>query len=294
MTYAYQSFSSGQILTDGQSQQIEDNIRDHIHGKDGVAASGLSWDVTSKGSAFSIASTDAGKLFKVYGDFDVSFAAAATLGANFGAGFVNAGSGRVALTAVAGGFIHQHSYYALAPGEGVVVNSDATELVVIGANENVRLARHVAVGSMAQIDMTRLYPGDFTAYELLCKPNIESGALVPVLRYSLDSGSSYLATNYNGTFGDLTSIRFMDTTISSTQGFLARLAFANGQRSMSVCMQGHTMRGTGANLFVDGGQFIGYNTGAGLVNALRFMFTVTGAYGSGSVFELYGRGRVRR
>jgi microcystin-dependent protein len=36
MAYSYQTFSVGQVLTAAQVQQIEDNIRDHEHGQDGV------------------------------------------------------------------------------------------------------------------------------------------------------------------------------------------------------------------------------------------------------------------
>lgn len=35
--YSYQTFSVGQVLTAAQMQQVEDNIRDHAHGADGVA-----------------------------------------------------------------------------------------------------------------------------------------------------------------------------------------------------------------------------------------------------------------
>lgn len=38
MAYVYQTFSVGQVLTAAQMQQVEDNIRDHVHGEDGVSS----------------------------------------------------------------------------------------------------------------------------------------------------------------------------------------------------------------------------------------------------------------
>lgn len=41
MAYVFQTFSLGNVLTATQMNQIEVNIRDHVHGSDGVAQSDL-------------------------------------------------------------------------------------------------------------------------------------------------------------------------------------------------------------------------------------------------------------
>jgi len=41
MAYTFQTFSLGNVLTAAQLNQIEVNIRDHVHGDDGVAQSDL-------------------------------------------------------------------------------------------------------------------------------------------------------------------------------------------------------------------------------------------------------------
>lgn len=42
MAYSFQTFTVGQVLTAAQMNQVEVNIRDHIHGQNGVSAMGLS------------------------------------------------------------------------------------------------------------------------------------------------------------------------------------------------------------------------------------------------------------
>lgn len=66
--YSYQTFSVAQVLTAAQVQQIEDNVRDHVHGVDDVSDSmglALIEDITAAGAA-SIA-FDAG--FGTYDDY---------------------------------------------------------------------------------------------------------------------------------------------------------------------------------------------------------------------------------
>ncbi|NJM10625.1 MAG: hypothetical protein HC889_00730 [Synechococcaceae cyanobacterium SM1_2_3] len=293
MTYSYQSFSSGNILTNGQAQQIEDNVRDHVHGYDGVGASGVSWDVSSAGSAFTVNATDAAKLFKCYGDFEIAFQAAATLGGNFGAGFVNMGSGRVILSAAAGGYIHQHSYYALTPGEGVSVHSDNSDLMVMGGQNHARIYRQVAAGSLAQIDVKAMWAGDFERYELHVKASQSATGLITLLT-SVNSGSSYLSSGYADTDADTTAMRLWRANTSSNQAILSVAEFVNNAlvQSMGAFFKFRALRGSAGSV-VDEYMVGGQQTTVGNPTGLRVQ-TNAGNFLAGTTVELFGIGRPRR
>lgn len=297
MTYAYQTFSSGQVLTDTEAQQIEDNVRDHTHGQSGVGPSGLSWSVSSKAASFGVVSTDAGKLHKLYGDIDVDFAAAATLGANFGAGFINCSTGRITLRAASGQYIHENSQYVLVPGEGLSVHSDGIELNVLGGMPSgpVRLARVTTVGSMAEVPMTKLFPGDFAWYELRASVMTQSTAVVK-FQISVNSGSSYATNSYQSSTTDNDGVRIFNGTTNSAQAQLSVTEFQNGdqQKSLAVAfLTRYVTKETSAGPTAKQLD-IAYNTAVrGMLNAIKFL-PETGSFGSGCVFELYGFGRPRR
>lgn len=293
MAYAYQTFTSGAVFTKAQAQQIEDNIRDHRHGVDGVGASGASWAVSSVAASQGIASTDAGTLFKCYGDLSLTFATAGTLGTSFGAAFVNAGSGRVALTAASGQWIHNNSVYALCPGEGVVVQSDGTELIVVGGQDHAKLARVVTTTSVATVEILKCFPGDFMFYELLVLPNLEAAGLVQ-MRVSTDSGSSYVSAGYANTTGGQTAEGNLTLdTAASRQVRFAKCEFTNGVPVESIhnLFHAYALRRDGGGFSTDDNRF--FTTSAGLINAIQVRRNA-GAFSSATVVELYGKGRVRR
>lgn len=292
MSYQYQTFSSGQIFTGAQAQQIEDNIRDHVHGKDGVGASGASWATTSKGAAFTLTSADAGTLFKCWGDFAVTCPAAATLGGVFGAAFTNVGSGRVAINAASGQWIAGNSCYVLTPGEGVVLVSDTIYLDVVGGRDRACLARYVqTASSLAQFDI-RFAGEAFNYIRVLLIPSTQTGGLNQ-MQVSIDSGQNFIAANYSNSTGaqtDRINLTFFNTT--SRDCIYARSEFPNN-----------------ADLFKSAQMHfenIGYRTGAqdigftrittplgGAVNALRFLRN-GGFYDTGTRVEIWGEGRIRR
>lgn len=293
MAYTYQTFGSGAVFTKSQAQQIEDNIRDHRHGVDGVGASGASWAVSSTAASQAIASTDAGKLFKCYGDLTLTFATAGTLGSAFGAAFINAGSGRVALTAASGQWIHNNSVYALCPGEGVVVQSDATELMVVGGQDHAKLARVVTTTSVATIEILKCFPGDFQWYELIVYPNLEAAGLVQ-MRVSTDSGSSYISAGYANTTGAQTAEGNLTLdNAASRQCRYARCEFTNGQGVESIhnLFRAYALRRDGGGFSTDDNRW--WTTSAGIINAIQIKRNA-GAFSSATVVELYGKGRVRR
>lgn len=293
MAYAYQTFSSGQIFTASQAQQIEDNIRDHRHGLNGVAAAGAAWTTVSKGATFSIASTDAGTLFKCWGDFNIDFATAATLGANFGAAFVNAGSGRVALVANSNQWINGNSLYSLTPGEGVIVTSDGTELDVLGGLNRARLFYYEQTAtSLATIPVTRLYPGEFHHYVMNIQPILTTpgDGSNTGFRISTNSGSSYQTANYsNSASGDTTACWFFNTAWGSLQVLFITAQFPNKQ---SFGQQFYV----DAFHLVTGGRGETYSLNTAVttpINALQ-LYRNSGAFLAKTRVEIWGEGRIRR
>lgn len=285
MAYQYQSFGSGQIFTSAQAQQIEDNIRDHVHGKDGVSPAGASWEVQSKGAAFTIASTDVGKLFQCYGDYAVNFPAAGALGASFATALKNVGSGRVQLTASSGQYIEGNSFYSLAPGESVIAQSDASNLILVGANHGmVRLARFASVGSLAQFEITHFYPGEFQKYMLRGRFAISATGIANAV-VSIDSGSSYLGSGYTGTMSGATTLWALHDGGAGSIALFTEFEWsplANaGTQARGLSIRGTVM--TEYNLF---------QTTVGEINAIR-LSPSAGAWQSGCVVELYGIGRIR-
>lgn len=284
MAYSYQTFNSGQVLTGGQAQQMEDNVRDHVHGKDGVVAAGASWQVTSRGSALTVASTDVGKLYECYGDFTVTFPTAGSLGGSFATAFKNMGSGRIALTAASGQWIEGNSLYALTPGESVIAQSDNSNLMLVGAQHGfVRLMRVlVGVSSVENIDLTHLYPGDFAHYSVMCKLN-QAASAVPSITVSNDSGSSFLASGYTTTMGAETNgFRILDAAANSTQGY-SEFVFTP-VTSRAHYFTGRCVRGTSFT-----NPWTATQSNVADINAIR----ISGPFTSGCLVEVYGRGRPR-
>jgi hypothetical protein len=229
MPYAYQSFTSGQVLTGAQMQQVEDNIRDHKHGLAGVGVVGLGYNVSSKGGAFSVAAADHGTLFLAAGDFDISMGAAGSLGATFGAGFKNIGSGRIAIKPNGSQLIDASSYFVLAPGEMVNVYSDAIGLGTFGNSLGPKQLWDTGnIVSLTNVDITRLYPGDFGKYELTIEQmTVTANCEIRVL-VSQDSGSSFIAAGYSDeTTADTTFGVLTPSAIGSVQFVYGQIEFAN-------------------------------------------------------------------
>jgi hypothetical protein len=258
----------------------------------GVAPSGTSWAVSSRGSALSVASTDAGKLYKCYGDFDIDFAAAATLGGNFGAAFANVGSGRVALKAAAGQWIGDNSLYSLTPGEAVVVNSDATELLVIGGRDHCKLAQIRFQGtSLSQIDIKHMYPGEFAIYELALSELLVSSTTAILARVSQDSGSSYISAGYGTTAGDTIWFRLFATAVGSQTNRWSKSTFNNGltYNNGTSFLHESMYYSAGSTLY---SEQITFAPNTSPVNALRVLCNSYNFIDAN--LQLFGRGRIRR
>jgi hypothetical protein len=290
MAYQYQSFGSGAVFTGAQAQQIEDNIRDHRHGVDGVGASGAAWTSSSKGAAFSIVSTDAGTLFKCWGDFAVTCPAAATLGSAFGVAFVNCGSQRVVINAASGQFVANNSCYALTPGEGVVLTSDGIELDIVGGRDRACVSRIFTTGSLAVVDC-KIFGGDFSLYRAILMPN-GNGAGLYQMQVSIDSGASFIASNYgNSTGAQTTCVNLSYFNTTSRDMIYASAEFCNNPEAMKSAQLHFTTFAYRAGALDSG--FARIAAPVGLVNALRFLRN-GGSFDPGTRIEVWAEGRVRR
>ena len=95
--YSFQTFSFEQILTSSQMAQVEVNIRDHVHGRNNVLKTGVSFPVTDKTGAFTAVAGDVGEMFNCNGTFTITLTAAATLAAGWSIGITNDGSGTITI-----------------------------------------------------------------------------------------------------------------------------------------------------------------------------------------------------
>jgi len=96
MTYSFQTFTINQVLTAAQMNQVEVNIRDHVHGSAGVSA----FDVVTtvqKTALFTVTASDKNKAFLCSGTFTVSFDALSTFDDNFYIWIINIGTGAITI-----------------------------------------------------------------------------------------------------------------------------------------------------------------------------------------------------
>jgi hypothetical protein len=129
LAYSFQTFSVDQILTAAQMNQVEQNVRDHVHGRSSVLKSGISWPRTAKTATFNVTSSDAGELFDITsGTFSVTFDAAGTLGAGFAVTIRNSGTGVITLDPNGSETIDGVTTKALGQYEAITVWSDGTNL----------------------------------------------------------------------------------------------------------------------------------------------------------------------
>lgn len=233
MAYAFQTFTSGQVLTKGQEQQTEDNVRDHIHGQLGVGPAGLNWAVSSATGAVSAVSSMSGQLWELAGDFTVSFAAAATLGTGFAQTFVNIGSGRILLSPNGSQLIDETSFFVLTPKASINVLSDGANLKLFGQTRgwfplwSIDVAQ--AGGSLQFVICDKMFPGDFKMYQFRVDDVIISSAVSVFKAFvSEDSGSTFTTAGYShGVDADTAFMRLSNASPTSNQLLQAYGFFTN-------------------------------------------------------------------
>ncbi len=64
MAYSFQTFTNSQVFTEGQANQIEVNIRDHVHGQNSVAPVHLNWTQQNKTSTFDVVAAMNGQFIR--------------------------------------------------------------------------------------------------------------------------------------------------------------------------------------------------------------------------------------
>lgn len=207
MAYSFQTFVASSVLTSAQMNQVEVNIRDHVHGADGVGPVGLSWIRESKSAGFTVAGSDAGKIFDCTGDFTIDFASAATLGDGFAVSVKNVASGRIMLAPFGTQTIDATSYFVVTPLEAINVYSDAANLSTFGHTKGwVKLWERSVTSSIANVTIDKMFPNDFSLYMLKISGLTDTGVSQTLLRVSVDSGSTFISTNYSNTVSGTSAV----------------------------------------------------------------------------------------
>lgn len=230
MAYAFQTFGSGQVLTKGQEQQVEDNIRDHVHGQNGVGAAGLNWAVGSATSSFQAVASMSGTLWQVAGDFTITTDAPATLGKGWAQTYVNIGSGRIVIKPGAGTIDNGNSQFVLTPGCQINAFSDGANINLFGQAVGwFTLFRKIVASSLHFVTIDKLFPGDFNLYEIRADDVlISSGHDYFKAFVSNDSGSSFTVAGYqHDTVGDTVNLAFTQSVVTSNQMLQMSAVFTN-------------------------------------------------------------------
>lgn len=291
MGYSHQTFTSGQVLLAAQAQQIEVNIRDHVHGFSGVSAIGLAWTVGSATTARAVTSADIGSMIECFGDLQLSFLPAAQLGSLFSVSFYNAGSQRVVLAAAAGETIGPDgkSFFVLTPkcsinvyGHGVsplqMFGETVGQFTLADIDMNTGgYAAGAVVKSVQNIDIPYLFPGDFDFYELRISdylgPPIANG--IPCLQLSVDSLSSVLTGGMANTMITASSFIALASVVISSNQYLQGSAFfrnpGTSGSAITVRTKYYSRGAAGAlnpNPVLDN---VGMASMAGILNGLRIV-----------------------
>lgn len=141
-----QTFSFEQVLTAAQMNQVEVNVRDHVHGRDGVGSTGLNFPRTAQAAGFTAQAGNNGQLYECSGTFTIDFDAAATLGAGWAITVYNTDSGDITLDPSGAETIDGDSTFAVPNGGVVCVYSDGSNLQILYGG----VARALATATQSQ------------------------------------------------------------------------------------------------------------------------------------------------
>lgn len=199
MAYSKQTFTFNQVATSTQLNQIETNIADHYHGKDGVGKIGISFTREALTGAHTAVAADVGKLFDITsGTFTINFDPAATLGAGWSASFDNNGSGIVTLSPDGSEEIDGESSKAITPGSAVIVYSDGSNLhtLPVGGGRILLTSQDLAGVATSSIDFTNMSSAfDEYIYELVGLQFVTDNNR-PHIRLAFDGGGFETSSNY--------------------------------------------------------------------------------------------------
>ena len=290
MAYVFQTFVASQVLTAAQMNQVEENIKAHVHGLDGVVAAGLSFTIETLSGNDTVAASDIGKFFYCSGaPYDIDFVSAATLGDGFAAGFKNIDSlSPIYLAPFGSQTMNATSGYLLCPNESVIVVSDGANLFTQGEHDAVRLFEMSLPSSYASttIDQIAQYVNHFRAFDFQVL-NVEPTGGTPQMRFrtSVDSGSTYL-TSYDVNGVNFSYVQTMDTNITTTNRHIATdVRFWPGGDSTNAGFQIQTTKRN--DILLVNNVVVNSN---GVVSAFQIYTANNGLVGGSLV--MYGRGRM--
>lgn len=122
MAYTKQTFSFNQVVTATQMNQIETNIADHVHGKDGVGKTGVSWPLETLTAGQTLTEDDVGKLFECNSTpYTLDFDGVSSLSDGWGVTIANRGNDTLTLSPNGSELINSLSTLDLEAGDVVFV-----------------------------------------------------------------------------------------------------------------------------------------------------------------------------
>lgn len=295
MAYSFQTFSLNQILTSAQMNQVEVNVRDHVHGRAGTTKTGIAFPRTARSVGFSVAASDVGEWFDVTMAATATFAASSALGAGFGV-YLGASGVNVTIAANGSETVDGSTVDGLTVGQnfGRLVLSDGSNLRTLQAGPWKFLRRQTA-SAVAQLDFVNLQRYRHHLFVASSLVPATDGAALQAL-FSIDNGSTFLATNYRWTLvgrdstpgaideNDVAaaSIRLInDVGSAATEGVSATVEFhAQNVVAVSTLIKTHArgVKSNGQGMYNDG--FGMWDRSAGSANnvvddvdAIRFRFS---------------------
>lgn len=297
MAYSYQSFSVGEIATSTKQQQTEDNIKDHVHGRNSVAATGISFPTTAKSAAFSPAAADAGELFYCTGTFAVTFDASSTLGNGWAITVSNISTGTITLTPNGAETISGKTSYTVSGNETVVIWCDGSNLFIIAPAPSWQLLQSpVTAAGDASIDFETGI-SSYKAIRIIAQ-EIQPASAGTALWLRLKVSGSYQTASYawnaivnnDTTIADPQNISDAKILLTDTMGLGLSASVASNSFEIIVSNPSNTtdykmVRWTGSlipnaqtNGTIVGG---GYYSGTAAVTGIRIMMS------SGNIDEGY-------
>ena len=147
MAYSKQTFTFEQVLTSSEMNQVEDNISDHIHGRDSVLRTGISFPRTAKSAGFTVGTDEAGELFACTGTFTVTFPSATAVSPGWAVTVDNVGSGSITIDPDGSETVNGLSTLTIGPGQFAFIYSDGSNLIARGMGAGITVQTFTSSGT---------------------------------------------------------------------------------------------------------------------------------------------------
>ena len=196
MSYSYQTFTQGEILTSTKCQQVEDNIRDHRHGRNSVVSAGITFEITAKSSGFTVSASDAGELFACTGTFTIDFDASSSLGNGWGATFANVGAGTITLDPNGAETIDGQTTITISSNTTISLWCDGSNLFSLGGAKGLILLATATAADDATVDFTSGFTATYDYYTMALH-GVRPATNGQHLRARAGAGSFDTGSNYD-------------------------------------------------------------------------------------------------